>query len=542
MRPEPPARALFGASVAWHRTGTLDERRDFARSAAILVAAMLVALALHLAAPMYSYFGEPDAVIFAVDAQLAIKGGIRSVATSEYRYFTSPAWIWLVEQIVRRGTGDVASVGAALNGINLAVAVLIVVPVYLVGRRLVGPPAAAIASVLVSFVPTFFQGGQYGFPTLVAEFFLLWALWLYDVWLARERPWEARSAWLLAGMCLCLCAAALLKADVYIGAVALWGLLLVRGKLTVPNAVTLCVVGAIPVALLYAVAAALLAHSSSAASYGDTWSHKFPFRPLHELTVAHFLQLAKSMGVLTIPLFVAGVVWLARHRRGRLATTLAVWAALPILFWFFRAGDSARHHFPSSVPIVLGAAVLLAALPVRSVVRVAALGALLVVNYMAFGPDPDTQTTSGRFLASGKLLARTVAAFHRGAREYVSVDAPRKVYIGRWRRIWYVQPEVMALADTVLGYRMVDRFGLTAIDVDFIRHGQRYAWTVAGATNEPPPVVRAAAAAYREAGYRVFTFEFDDSLEHILPPAKYRLVEVGLPRVDGAGALHGQYP
>ena len=490
--------------------------------------AMACALAIHLPVSMHAYYGEPDAAILVIDAQLWLKAGLRTTAISEYRYFTSPGYIWLVTKLLHASGGaDVAWVGTMLNRINLVVSVLIIVPFFLLARRLVGLRAAAIASVLVSFVPTVWQGGQYGFPTLHAEFFLLWALWLYDVWLARERPWDVRSVWLLAVVCLCLCATALLKADVYIGAVALWGLLLVRHKLTARNAAALCVVGAIPVGLLYAVATALLAHSTSAASYSKTWSNKFPIRPLDELNAPHFLQLAKSMGVLTIPLFVAGVVWLVRHRRGRLAATLGAWAALPILFWFFRAGDSARHHFPSSVPIVLGAAVLIAVLPVRTAVRVAALGALLVANYMAFRPDPDTQITSGRFLASGELLEHMVAAFHRGARQYVSVDAPRKVYIGRWRRIWYVQPEVMALADTVLGYRFVHRFGLTAIDVDFLRHGRRYQWTVAGATNEPPPVVRAAAAAYRNAGYRVFTFEFDDSLTHVLPPASYRLMEVG---------------
>lgn len=490
----------------------------------ILAGAMLCSLVLHLLTPMASFYGEPDAATLVSDALLWVRGGIRTNAISEYRYYTSPAYIWFVTRLLPARGGDITAVITTLNRINLVMSAAIVVPFFLVCRRIAGQRAALIASGLISFVPTFFQGGLYGFPTLIGEFFLLWAIWLYDRWLTSERQWSA-DAWVLGAVCACLALALLVKADVYVGAVALWGLLLLRRRLSWTNAGALAIVGAVPVLVSYVVAHALLVQSPDTAHYAADWNQKFPFDPRRELNRTHILQVLKSMGVLSIPVFTVALVWLVRRRSYALAATLAVWAALPVLFWFFRFGDSARHHFPSSVPVTLGVAILFAALPGRDLARYAAAAALVLVNYFAFPPDASTLTTSGRLIASGRLTAAYAGAHTRAASEFADVAVSRKVFIGGWRRVWYVQNAVLARADSVLSYRLGVHYGIPSIDVVYLSGGARMESISLAATGRTPAALRAAADSSIRDGFRVFAIEFDSTLEHTLFSRQYRVSE-----------------
>lgn len=489
----------------------------------ILLAAMACALVLHLATPMHSYFGEPDAAKLVNDALLWMRGGLRTNELSEYRYYSSPGYIWLVTRLLPGPSGDIGSVATTLNRINVVVAVVVIVPFFLLCRRIAGERAAAIAAVVVSFTPTFFQAGLYGFPTLLAEFALLWAIWGFDRWLTRNRPGKS-DLWLLGIVCCCLTATLLLKVDVYLGAVALWGLLVLRGQFTRTNVIALAVTGAIPVVVMGLVVKALLAHSPSTVGYVHDWDTTFPISLRGQLNAAHVLQLMKSMGVVTLPLFAVAVGWLFRQGRWPLAAMLSVWAALPIAFWFFRFGDSARHHFPSSPPIVLGVAVLLAAIPVSAFVRAVVVALLIGVNYFAFPPSADTWITSGRLIGSGRMLANFVGAYHRPARAYANLDLPRQVFVGGWPRVYYVHTEVLARADTILGYRLSTRYGLPAVDIEYLHAGKRYAWTSMVATRRTTPdQVRAAADAYVGDGYKVFTMEFDSTLGLRVAPPAYQL-------------------
>jgi hypothetical protein len=488
---------------------------------------MACALLLHLAAPMHSYLGESDSVAFVTDALLWVKGGIRSNLVSEYRYYTSPGYIWLVTRLLPdASSATVAAAATVMNRINVAMSALIVVPFFLVARRLIGARAAAMATLLVSFVPTFWQGGEYGFPTLPAEFFLLWAIWGFDRWLASERP-RRHDAWWLVFVEMCLLVTVLLKVDVYLGAVALWGLLALRRCFTWSNAMLLVVIGVVPVALSYAYSSALLVNSASTATYVGAWETKFPLDPTQALSWSHLLQLAKSMGVFTLPLFVVALAWLVKDRRALLAALLAAWAATPVLFWYFRVGDSARHHVPASVPVALGVATLLAALPVRAIGRYAALALLVAVNYATFPPSANTAITSGRLIGSGERLAATLAYYYRPARELAGEDVEREAYVGSWRRIWYYQAEVMGRADSILGYQRHSRYGFPAIDVEYLRGGRVHVLTSVAAAGQPPERVREVAARYERDGYRVLTFEYDSTLEHLLPPNRYHVAEYG---------------
>ena len=71
-------------------TAPADREAFTAAGLAALLAAMVCAVAIHLPAPMSFYYGEPDAAMLVSDALLWVRGGIRTSAVSEYRYYSRP--------------------------------------------------------------------------------------------------------------------------------------------------------------------------------------------------------------------------------------------------------------------------------------------------------------------------------------------------------------------------------------------------------------------------------------------------------------------
>ena len=508
-----------------------DRARD-TRSGTIasLLGVMLFALAVHLPARLGDLYGEQDVARLVNDALLWTRAGVRTDALSQYRYYTSPAYIWLITLLLPGARDSLAPAAAALNAINLAAAVVITVPLFLLFRRIAGARAALVGTLFLSVVPAFWQGGLYGFPSLPAELFLVVAVWLFDRWLVGDGGRRAALPTLVA-CTLCLTASVLLKADVYLGAVALWGLLLYRRRLSWRSAALLAVVGVVPVVVLYGVATALLQESPGAFEYAGSWRATFPAAPGRALTRVHVLQVVKSFGLLTLPLFAAALLVLLRERRYALAALLLAWAVLPVAFWFPRWGDSARHHFPATVPAALGLGILLAALRVRDVWRYVALALVVAVNYFAFPPSSLTQTTSGNLQGSARRTARRLAVYHRLGREYAELEVPRKAFLGAPTNP-FAENQVLWLADSVVSVRAAVRFGASAREVEYMRDGVHYVSVDVYVTEamrrrgETAPI----AAAYREAGYRVFSAElFDGMRRRHRRVLDYRLTELPLP-------------
>jgi hypothetical protein len=466
---------------------------------------MLFALAVHLPARLGALYGEPDAARLADSALLWTRAGVRTEALSQYLYYTSPAYIWLITRLLPGTLGSLAPAASALNLISLLAAVVVPVPLFLLFRRLAGDSAALIATLFLTIVPAFWQGGLYGFPTLPAVLFMVQAAWLFDRWLMGDGGRRGRAATIFACL-LCLTAAILLKADVYLSAIALWGLLLYRHRWAARTVALLALLEAVPIAVLYGVARGLLQSSPGALAYAGTWSRTFPAQSAPAFTWDHALQLVKSFGLLTLPVFVLALVWLVRARRYALAATLLVWAVLPVAFWFLRPGDSARHHFQSTVPVALGVGIFLARL--RAPWRYAALVLLAVVNYWAFSPTGSTVTTSGNLIGSGRRTARAVALDQRLARAFAEHAEPRAVFMGSFTEP-YAEAQVLSLADSVTEVKPVVRSGVDAEEISYLRHGQHRVALLVELPHWLPDGrgTAALAAAYRRAGYAVYSTE-----------------------------------
>jgi hypothetical protein len=494
--------------------------RPAARTGAVLVALLLFALAVHLPARMGNLYGEADTARLVNSALLWKRAGLRTEALSQYVYYTSPAYIWLITLLLPRTSGAMAPAAAALNAINLVAAVVITMPLYLLFRRIAGARAALIATLLLTIVPAFWEGGLYGFPTLPAALCMVMAVWLFDRWLLGDAGARAGGP-TLAGCLLCLTAAILLKADVYLSAVALPGLVLYRRRWSWRTLVPLTLLLAAPVAVLYGVATTLLQTSPGAVAYAGTWSRTFPAEAQSAFTRDHALQVVKSFGLVSLPLFAVALVVLLRERQRILAALLVAWAVVPLAFWSVRPGDSARHHFQSTIPVALGVGILLARL--RSPWRYAALVLVAAVNYWAFPATGSTVKTSGQLIQSGHLTARQVALDHRLAREFAELDQPRTAFLGTYTDP-YVENQVLSLADSVIAARPVAGFD-DAKEIRYLRGGRLHRSVIVSLSHPVSYDAQtvAALAACRAAGFVAYSMELYGDSGRRLSPAEARL-------------------
>jgi hypothetical protein len=505
--PRPANRADPRPSVVAERTHDTWPPR-----APALLGLMFFALAVHLPARMGDLYGEQDVARLVNSALLWTRAGLRTAALSQYQYYTSPAYIWLITLLLPGTRGALAPAAVALNTINLIGAVVITVPMYLLFRRIAGGRAALIGTLCLSLMPAFWQGGLYGFPTLPAALFMVVAIWLFDRWLVGDGGPRAAAPTLVA-CSLCLTAAILLKADIYLTAVALWGLLLYRRRWSWRNAALLALVGAAPVAILYGVATALLQESPDAIVYAGTWSRTFPVLPGTTLTTARALQVVKSFGLLSLPVFALALMMLVRAREYALAALLLAWAILPVAFWIGRYGDVARHYFQSAIPVALGIGMSFARVRIPNTWRYVtwryvALALLATANYWAFAPSSSTAVTSGNLIRSGHLAARRVAVYHRLARAYADQDVPRTAFLGNFTTP-FAANQVLSLADSVTKVRQVVRFATSAKEIEYLRNGGHHVSVIVELPSPLPPSreTAAVAAAYHHAGYVVYSMQ-----------------------------------
>ena len=197
---------------------------------------------------------------------------------------------------------------------------------------------------------------------------------------------------------------------------------------------------------------------------------------------------------------------LVRARRYALAVLLTAWAALPVAFWVVRPGDSARHHFQSTIPVALGVGILLARL--RAPWRYVALALLAAVNYWAFAPSSSTRVTSGNLIQSGRLTAGRVAVYHRLARDFAERDASRTAFLGTFTSP-FAENQVLSVADSVTSVRPLVRFGMDATEIDWFRHGRGHTSSIVELQDglRPGRATTAVAAGYDDDGYAVSSME-----------------------------------
>lgn len=483
----------------------MDEPIDFcSRShSTVLSLTILLVVAAFVHVPFYfgHYYGEQDAARLVSDALVWQKAGIRSEAISEYRYYSSPAYIWLSMQAVSLSEVTAKYPAYYLNMLNLLVAIIIVVPLFFFFRRLSDHRSAFLATFLLLFVPAFWQSGLYGFPHLLSLLFLVCALLIYDMHLTDNSI--TLSNMTMTGMLILI--SVLLKADIFLGAIVVVLLPIYRKRVSRQNILWALGLLLVPVFVAFLVSKVLMSGNLPPTEYMMQWSTQYNVSISRLFSLRTIGGITMSMGLLSIPVFIMSLVWMLRRNRFSTAVVLAIWFAIPLAFWASRVGDSSRHHLQSSLPLALGIGIVFASLTWKPIVRYSALALLILLNYFAFPASSSTLAASGNLAGSAYLIKNRVSDYHRVAEQYAQIDSEKKVVFGTITNP-YVDAEILyraATVDTVRRYRL---FGYDTIEIHYVMNDKKY---ISSSVRIQEPEVPAAIALFSNDGYGVFSMEFD---------------------------------
>ena len=474
---------------------TSTRRRD--RTA--LLGLLMLAAAIHLPFYFGARYGEDDAARIMVDALLWLKAGVRSIQFSEYRYYISPGYIWLTTRLLSVfGSADAAM--RVLNALNLGMSILVVVPVFNLLRRRVPLTAAYCAVVYLLFIASFWVGGLYGFPHFLAFGTMAVAIDLYDRWALDEFVIGRRADLVLITALLLV--TVLLKADIYLSAIALPVILLERRRVSWETILVSAIVALIPVLIAVGCARLLLAGEADVATYAGSWERQYPAGASILHNTDHTVTLLRNFGVFTWPLLVLALKHAHEERRWRDLFFVALWAFLPTFFWAFRPGDSARHHVQPLLPVVLALGWGLGTLRARTWLAPTLVLASTLFSYAIAKPSADTYWPSSRVFASASMIADRASAYQRLARDFVALPDTQRVLLDG-SVVPYAEAELLSRATRIFAVAPEGRFGMSGMRVSILINGARQ--TVVLARKPAGRDFVALAATLQREGYAVYT-------------------------------------
>ena len=485
----------------------------------ILILLITVALATRLPAYIGDVYGEQDEARLVVDALAWAQAGVRNEALSEYRYYTSPGYIGLIVVVAKLARIADISLASLLGAFNFLLSIVIVVPAYRLAIRLTDPETALLAGLAMLFMPMLWHASTYGFPHLPALFCLICAYLLYDRRIAGEPLIGARGD--LAVVILLLVACALFKADVYLGAAGLPALLLLRNKVTLRRVVELALILVIPVLAVVGTAQMLLQASPTTGEYMQGYERQYPLALWHLKSWWLVEGWMMAFGFYAVPVFALGLGVALVRGRWALVALLVLWIAAPFAFWFFRPGDSARHHLPEAFPVALGVGIAIAALSGRRWLRYGVLALLVGAGYLRYPPTDDNFRTGGRVPESAQMVRARMLHYHHLAREYQAMPAPRKVLLGTITNP-YVDAEVLWAAERVVRIERRPLLGYDAIQIASIGGGRELFSASVRLNAEEAP---AAARRFSDQGYTVYSIEYDLVLGKRIAPRRLDTLE-----------------
>ena len=316
-----------------------------------------------------------------------------------------------------------------------------------------------------------------------------------------------------------LVVAALLKADMYLAAAAFPALYLYRRTWETREVLVLGAMLAIPPLVSVVVAKSLLAGSTEVTTYFLEYQEQYKMQWWRAYNRGYVEGWLMTFGVFSVPLAAIGWFRLLFERRWWLAVALVLWAAPPFLFWFFRIGDSMRHHLPEAVPVAIGVGLAVTLLRARWLAGLAIV-VLVGANYFRYPASADYFKPSGRVIESFAIHRDFVTRLQSLGEQYAAVDEPRKVLLGAVGNP-YADAALLRGASAVTSAARGRPFGHDQNEHHFVRADGSPAVSISVRVN--PELAPAAAARYAAEGYAVYSFEYD--------------LAKGKPRDLGAGVL-----
>jgi hypothetical protein len=405
-----------------------------------LALGVLVSLVVHGAFVIHG-LGEPDAARLTREA--IVWSEVGQMPGIGYTPRTSPLYIHWMKEMLSLGLPPLW-LPAVMNWTSLLLGSLSLVPLYLLGRRIASPSAAAAGLIVYSFMPAWWLGNIYGMPLVPAFFCFASSLLLFARWIGLSSLSNLKSLISIFATAVLAVAAVSLKADIVLcfGAFLLFALW--QRPLKLRNTIAALVIPLIAVFLTTRYTKLIepqIIYST------DTWSNRWGFT-WEVLTV---------WGNARVPLVAAGIVLagiiaalllysLVFRRHTAILWLIFFWGLPAILFWCSKPGNSARHMMASYAPLaLLVGAVLTSKWDWQKWAM--ALFTILLLNYINtdLRDMPDTVRPSSNIFSAQRHIQKMVTSWHDSAREFAMLPDEKKVLYGEDNST-YAAWEVLARA------------------------------------------------------------------------------------------------
>lgn len=376
-------------------------------------------------------FGEIDATKIAVSVIDIVNHGPNAAFANLYFTDVIPLYVLYLSWCIKLIHHNYAYLPLIMNYTNAVIGTLIIIPAFLLIRRLTGKPVVAFCSVLaLIFAPSFYQSTIMGFPHLISLFFVLISLCFYLSGLEERQKKQAFIQIFLA--CLCLTIAFLFKSDYVLVSGTYFGLLIIKrikDKWKIFSAFFTVLASGV----LFLFFRGIILDTTGGATMSKAGMSKwYNFSITIPRTLDYFTvqtePIVYGLGVITFCLLVLSLLYYLIRRRYDLLIFVFSWAALPTLFWMVLIGNNARHNMLSTLPfLVLIVSFLYEKAPKYVIV---ATGLFIAGNFFATAPSFSILKPSGDLFASNTLLQERMIRFQSSAREILNIESDKMVVLG----------------------------------------------------------------------------------------------------------------
>ena len=390
-------------------------------------------------------FGETDAANLAVSIIDFINHGRNGFLTSLYFIDVVPLYVVYIKFIMKLSGDNYSYLPLVMNYTNAIVGTLIVIPAYLLVKRLFDNNSIAFYTVLTFiFAPSIYQSSIYGFPHLLALFFFITSLYFFLIWLD-----DTRYIWLILSF-VTLTSTILLKSDFILGSGAYFGLLYIRRVKEKQKIALYCLL------IILSVISFLLlrqwmtgvneGYTTSFTDFGKWFKHflsPLSSKSIYRLINGQAAPIAYGIGILNFFMASIAFIFYLIKRRTDILVLVLSWTALPTIFWLFFWINSARHNMLSVLPCIMIIFLLLYEKAPRFIAFFPVI--IILGNYLITSPSASTRVPSGNLFKSQILLDNKVNNLHLAAKKIADLEDDKIIITGEAFRP-YLYYEIFSLA------------------------------------------------------------------------------------------------
>jgi hypothetical protein len=416
--------------------------RSIADNPPYLILLLIISAASHFPFVLEG-IGEPDSARIATVVIDRISNGANGPLVNFYHTDTIPLYVLSLSWVMKLYSQDFTYLPLIMNYTNAIFSSLIIVPSYLLIKRLFRNSRVAFYSVMVFiFAPSFFLASVYGAPHLIALFFFfvsayLFLLWIDDSSIARRHCWLLLSS---AAFTLTI----LFKSSIILGCGIYPGILYIRRvkdkRKILFSLIYLCLAFFIFIFLRQHIIEPS-AESITSRSGFLAYINYFLIDPTPSVIIRQIKPAILGAGIFSSLLGVISFLFYLLKKRSDMLIFMITWTALPNLYWISIWGNNARHHLIAVLPLLVMVVFFLYERSPRFLPLLT--GALILGNFLLTAPSPSTYFPSGSLFKSQALLEARISKYHSKAREIAAINA-EKIAVMDHYHIPYVIYEILS--------------------------------------------------------------------------------------------------